>query len=348
MVDFILNGLNQTVEVTTDFVEEQAAAETAIDAPVLDLTMTATSFNTLFAFGENIYHTYPGELPALVHTGDSSTLATKNLTSGTGNAALQEPEETDQTIADDTIRHFVFEITGARNQTGLYSNVATINTEIDDLLIKTDGVTGASATQLPLKLQHTIGEADNKTDTLTTTANLVRQLKLNVGSSRLIGASNGDIYHSSNILSNLVGELDALATGLTDGTYTHGTNSVTITLATTGGNAVTSAASGISMIVRGGRVAGVKFTTAGEGYQAGQTLTFTTNIADTGSAATAMTGYTVVAGDLDNSGGFTNNLYNFLFKASDTLSFQVGVNPKSGSSFANQTTKNYKIKINMS
>lgn len=346
MVHFILNGLNQTLQVVTDFTEVSAANESAIDAPVLDLTMTAASFNTLFAFGENIYHTYSGEFPALVHTGDSSTLATKNVTSGSGNAALQEPEETDQTIASDTIRHFVYQITGARNQTGLYANIAAVNTEIDNLLILTNGATGGSATQLPLKLQHTIGQANNLTDTTNTAANLARQLKLLVGASRLVV---GELYATSNILSNLVGDLSGVngAVNYTDGVYTTGGSGnagKTFSMTTTG-SGETAAIS--SVTIRDNNVVGVVFSNAGTGYAAGDTVTITTDIVSTGSGV-AMTAYTLVAGDIANGGALSNKLYNFLFKASDTLSFQVGVNPKSGSDFANQTTKNYKIKITMS
>tara|TARA_B100001063_G_scaffold37869_2_gene31443 strand:- start:22728 stop:24092 length:1365 start_codon:yes stop_codon:yes gene_type:complete len=452
MVLFTLNELNDTVTNTTGFVVQGPVTENPITAaPILDLSMSITDWNKVFAIGDNIYHTYSGVLPELKHkvnlagtmptisanatdgtytsgytlatttgsgsggvissitvsgngtdavtsvifgtagsgyavgntitiTGNfgngseslgvytivaadlnsaggfisGSTLGTKDLTDpGTGNAEdeedgtkLQEPNETDQTIASDAIRSFIYGITGARGQDGLYSNVATINALIDTLLTRptTDG--SSANTDLVHKLKAKIDTADAMTDTTATAANLARQLKLIclAGDADRLGNGANEIYHTGNILSNLVGELDGLATGLTDGTYTHGTNSVTITLATTGGNAVTSAASGISMIVRGGRVAGVKFTTVGEGYQVGQTLTFTTNISG---SSVAMNAYTIVAGDIDNDGAFTNNLYNFLFEATDTLNFQLSVAPLASGAIGGQTTKNFHIKITM-
>ena len=283
-----------------------------------------------------------------------STLATKDLTDPeTGNAddhddgtKLQEPNETDQTIASDALRSFIYGITGARGQDGLYSNVATINALIDTLLTRptTDG--NSANTDLVHKLKAKIDTADAMTDSNAAATNLARQLKLIclAGDADRLGNETNEIYHSDNILSNIAGELDGLATDLTDGTYTHDTNSVSIELATTGGNAVTSVASGISMIVRGGRVAGVKFTTAGEGYQVGQTLTFTTNISG---SSVAMNAYTIVAGDLDNDGAFTNNLYNFLFEETDTLNFQLSVAPLASGAIGGQSTKNFHIKITM-
>lgn len=275
-----------------------------------------------------------------------STLATKDLTDpGTGNAAsaadglkLQEPAETNQTIASDAIRAFVFQITGARGQDAIYSNIANINSAIDALLL------GTISTGLVFKLKAKLDTADAMTDSTATVANLARQLKLIclAGAPDRLGSGSGEIYHTGNILSNIVGELDGLATGLTDGTYTHGTNSISIVLATTGGNAVTSAASGISMIVRGGRVAGVKFTTVGEGYQPDQTLTFTTNISG---SSVEMNGYTVVAGDIDNDGAFNNNLYNFLFAAGDTLNFQATIAPET--TITGPSSKNFHVKITM-
>ena len=104
--------------------------------PTLDLTMNINEWNKVFAFGTNIYRTYSSQLPILDNNDDGKTLATEDLTATN---IIVEPEETDQTIADNVIRTWVKQITGVYNQTGLYSNIATINSEIDTLRNKFKG-----------------------------------------------------------------------------------------------------------------------------------------------------------------------------------------------------------------
>ena len=65
MVNFLLNGINNTVTNTVDFARTSAATETAIVAPTANLYMTASQWNTSFAYGNDIYRTYPTELPTL-------------------------------------------------------------------------------------------------------------------------------------------------------------------------------------------------------------------------------------------------------------------------------------------
>tara|TARA_B110000881_G_scaffold219827_1_gene242795 strand:- start:702 stop:1700 length:999 start_codon:yes stop_codon:yes gene_type:complete len=331
MVSFTLNGLSATITNATDFVATTAAAVTALDAPELDLTMSASAWNTVFSFGEATYHTYSAELPVLVHATDNKTLATKELTSGTGNKALQEPEETSHTLSEDVVRHFIFKITGARNQSSLYSNISTVTDDIDALLI------GTGASSLAYNLKASLDSADGKTDSDTTGDNLGRQLKLLTLSgapTRLEGEAAGDIYHASNLLSNLVGDLTGVTSGDTDAVLTTG-----FTL--TGGTG-TGAVIG-SVTIRGGKIVGVVFSTAGSGYVATDVLSITHEDINSGTAVT----YTLVGGDLDNDGGFTNGLYNFLFSANDILNFQITIAPLSGSAYSNQASKTYAIKITM-
>ena len=329
MVSFTLNGLNNTVTNVTGFVATTAATENAVDAPELDLTMAASAWNTVFSFGEKIFHTYSAELPDLVHTGDSSTLGTKNLTAGTNNKILQEPEETNQTIAHDAIRWWIYGITGVRNQDILYSNIGIINDSIDALLV------GTTSTDLVHKLKASLDSADNLTETNTTTANLSRQLQLLTLSSApdRLGNASGEMYNAANLLSNLVGDLTSVTSGDSDAVLTSG-----FTLSATGSGS--SAVIG-SVTIRGGKIVGVVFSTAGAGYAVGDIITIAHENINGGTGVT----YTLVAGDLDNNGGFTNGLYNFLFSAGDTLTFQVTIVPDT--TISGPTSKNYAIKITM-
>jgi hypothetical protein len=347
------------------------------------------------------------------------TLATVELSTPAG-TALREPEEVEQTIADDAIRNFMFGITGNYNQQGTFSNLETINTSIDDLL------TGAGGSTLDALLKASILAANSDTDANTDIGNLSRQLLLQVSSgesSRLTNNAFGQ-YHSDNILSNFVGVLTGITS--TTGTYT-----------TADGIAATTAGSGTgeeleSITVRDDKVVGVKFskpgsghvaadvitltgtglraavyagtvgavsgasggpytdvamtggdtsgtgatatvvvggattitsitiTTPGKGYVNGDTVTFAAGTLGGGSAAVTLTlatadigtvtfsqPYTLVAGDLDADGGFSNNLYNFTFEANDTLTFQITVAPKAAATNAGQTSINYASKITM-
>jgi len=83
----------------------------------------------------------------------------------------------------------------------------------------------------------------------------------------------------------------------------------------------------------------ITVTDAGSGYAIGDVLTFTA------SGITFSNTYTLVGGDLDN-GGFSNNLYYFLFESGDSIIFQLTINPTNA--IPNQTSKNYAIKITMS
>jgi hypothetical protein len=346
------------------------------------------------------------------------SLATVELSTPAG-TALQEPEEVGQTIADNTIRWFMYGITGNYNQQGSFSNLETINTTIDDLL------TGTAAGTLDAALKTSISSANGLTDTTNTTANLSRQLMLQVSSgeaARLTSNAFGQ-YHGDNIFSNFVGDLSGITS--TTGTYT-----------TADGIAATTDGSGTgeeleSITVRDSKVVGVKFSKPGSGHSVGDVITLTgsglkagtyngtvtttptdmvagtyTDVAlpggtaGTGAKATIVVAdantitsititspgkgyvdtetitlatnavggsnsivltlgstdigtvtfsatYTLVAGDLDALGGFSNNLYNFTFEANDTLTFQVTVAPKSDAANAGQTSINYAAKITM-
>lgn len=364
MVNFVLSGLNANVAQTSTnaLTTVTAATETESIGPVLNLTIPAAEWNKVFSIGDNIYHTYSGVLPTLDNNSDSTTLATKNLTDpGTGAAEdeedgvkLQEPEETAQTIADDCIRAFIFKITDTRGQQGLYSNIADLNTEIDTLLTSTAGTPAADSTTLINKLKWSILSANGLTDSTTTVANLSRQLKLLClasDSSRLTADSATDMYHANNILSNLVGDLSGVSgsTSYTDGTYTQGTSNIDIAVSSANGTASgTGTSAAISTItIRDNKVVGVTFSNVGSGYKVGNILTISTNIlAGSGDKVAMANTYTLVAGDLDNAGGFTNKLFNFLFEANDTLSFQLTITPHTTPT--QPVAKVYNIKITMS
>lgn len=345
------------------------------------------------------------------------TLATVELSTPAG-TALQEPEEAEQTIADDAIRHFMYGITGNYNQQGTFSNLETINATIDTLL------TGTGGSTLDAALKTSILTANGNTDANTGIGNLSRQLMLQVSSGEAARLTNNAFgqYHGDNVVSNFVGDLSSITS--TTGTYT-----------TADGIAASTGGSGTgelleSIIVRDSKVVGVKFskpgsghsvddvitltgsglkavtyagtvttpsdmvagtytdvtlpggtagtgakativvanattitsitiTTPGSGYANGETITLaadavggatsivlTLATSDIGTV-TFSTTYTLVAGDLDADGGFSNNLYNFTFEANDTLTFQITVAPKSDAANAGQTSINYAAKITM-
>ena len=213
------------------------------------------------------------------------TLATVELSTPAG-TALREPEEVEQTIADDAIRHFMFGITGNYNQQGTFSNLETINKTIDDLLTGTGGLT------LDALLKASILTANSDTDAETDIGNLSRQLLLQVSSgepSRLTNNAFGQ-YHSDNILSNFVGVLTGIIS--TTGTYTTAADGI----------AATTNASGTgeeleSITVRDDKVVGVKFSKPGSGHVAGDVITLT----GTGLKATTYAG--TVSGLIDGSIG---------------------------------------------
>lgn len=350
------------------------------------------------------------------------SLATVELSTPAG-TALQEPEEVEQTIADDAIRHFMYGITGNYNQQGTFSNIETINTTIDDLL------TGTGGSTLDALLKTSISNANGLPDTTNTTANLSRQLMLQVSSgesARLTSNAFGQ-YHRDNILSNLVGVLTGITSttgtyttadgiaattdgggtgevlesitvrdnkvvgvkfskpgsghsagdvitltgsGLRVGTFTvdgasvgavSGATAATYTdVALTGGTTSGTGATATVVVADATTITSITITTPGKGYADTDTVTIPANQLGTGSAAVTLTlatadigtvtfstTYALVAGDLDNDGGLSNNLYNFTFEANDTLTFQVTVAPKSDAANAGQTSINYAAKIHM-
>jgi len=298
--------------------------------PTLKLTMNASEWNKVFAFGTNIYRTYSSQLPILDNHANSETLATEDLDETN---IIIEPEETDQTIADNVIRTWVKQITGVQNQTSLFSNIAIINSDLDTLLTSSEN----DETHLVYKLKASLDTANGLTDQNTDVNNIPRDLKTQLaadsGSANRLTTNTGQIYHTDNILSNLVGDLSGIATVDSDGTYTSNLSFVYSGTATT-------VATLSHVTIRGGKLAGVRFSSAGSGYTVGQTITITND-------GTSYTAYTLIAGDLDNNNGFTNNLYNFLFISEDSITFQLTMAPKGNSTFPNQISKNYAIKIVM-
>jgi len=193
------------------------------------------------------------------------TLATVELSTPAG-TALREPEEFEQTIADDAIRHFMFGITGNYNQQGTFSNLETINNTIDDLL------TGTGGSTLDALLKASILAANSDTDANTDIGNLSRQLLLQVSSgesSRLTNNAFGQ-YHSDNILSNLVGVLTGITS--TTGTYTTA-DGIAATFANGSAASTGTNAELESITVRDDKVVGVKFSKPGKDYLTGNTLT---------------------------------------------------------------------------
>ena len=279
--------------------------------PTLDLTMNKNEWNKVFAFGTNIYRTYSSQLPILDNNDDTKTLATKDL--NPTNITV-EPEEINQTIADNVIRTWVKQITGVYNQTSLYSNIATINSQIDTLITGN----GTDEDHLVYKLKQTLNNANGLTDATTTANNITRHLKTQLESdsdSSIRFTSNvGKMYHTDNILSNLVGDLSGVTSGDTDAVLTSG-----FTLSATGSG--TGAVIG-SVTIRGGKIVGVVFSTTGSGYAVSDVLSITHADINSGTAVT----YTLTTGDVDNNGGFANNMYNFLFESGDSIIFQLNYN----------------------
>jgi hypothetical protein len=302
--------------------------------PTLELTMNKNEWNNVFAFGTNIYRTYSSQLPILDNNDDTKTLATKDL--NPTNITV-EPEEINQTIADNVIRTWVKQITGVYNQTSLYSNIATINSQIDTLITGN----GTDENHLVYKLKQKLNDANGLTDATTTANNITRHLKTQLESdsdSSIRFTSNvGKMYHTDNILSNLVGDLSGVTSGDTDAVLTSG-----FTLSDNGSSVTEDAVIG-SVTIRGGKIVGVVFSTAGAGYAVGDVISITHASINSGTAVT----YTLVAGDLDNNGGFANNMYNFLFESGDSIIFQLSVAPYGIGNYPNQTSKNYAIKITM-
>lgn len=299
--------------------------------PTLDLTMNINEWNKVFAFGTNIYRTYSSQLPILDNNDDVKTLATEDLTAIN---IIVEPEETNQTIADNVIRTWVKQIHGVANQTSLYSNIATINSEIDTLLTGND----SNEYQLVYKLKEKLDSANGLTDTNTTVTNISRELKTlleaDSSSTDRLSSNSGKIYHVDNILSNLVGDLSNIVSGQTNGTYTT-SNNISFSNTGNGSGGVLS-----SITILGGEIVGIKFSSAGSNYAVGDVLTFNAI------GVTFSNTYTLVAGDIDNNGGFSNNLYYFLFESGDSIIFQLTINPTN--TIPNITSKNYAIKITMS
>jgi hypothetical protein len=126
MVNFLLNGLNNTVTNTVDFTRTSAATETAIVAPTANLYMTASQWNTLFAYGNNIYRTYSGELPSLVSYGLNFT------TSGDGTGAVVDYVTTD---SSDQITDITFASGGARFRVDdtITFNMSSQGTSVDNV-----------------------------------------------------------------------------------------------------------------------------------------------------------------------------------------------------------------------
>lgn len=195
------------------------------------------------------------------------TLAINKLQTPAG-TALRESEETEQTIADDAIRHFLFGITGSYNQQGTFSNLETVNTTIDNLL------TGTGALTLVAKLKASILAANGDTDSTTDTGNLSRQLflQLSSGEAARLSTNTYQQYHNDNVLSNLVGDLSGIAS--TSGTYTTA-DGIAATFANGGVGSTGSGELLESITVRDGKLVGVKFSKPGKNFLATNTVTLT-------------------------------------------------------------------------
>jgi hypothetical protein len=261
-----------------------------------------------------------------------TTMATTNLAA---NITI-ESGDTDQTIPAYTIRKWALDIFGVENKASSFSNVDSVTTELQGLL------TGTASTDLHNKIQAQLTIANNNNGSNTTVANVSRQLYLQLldsASSSRLASGSGNIYVDSNIVSNLFGTLPANSNSIANGTHTSNLSLANTSVASTPSqDAVAS-----SVTIAGGVVTAIKFSTAGAGYTAGDTITISIN-------SVALGAYTVVANDLDSSDGFGNNIYNFLFKTNDTLSFQVTMQPHSTElsiTVHEPTDQDYTIKVTM-
>jgi hypothetical protein len=261
-----------------------------------------------------------------------TTMATTNLAA---NITI-ESGDTDQTIPAYTIRKWALDIFGVENKASSFSNVDSVTTALQGLL------TGTASTDLHDKIQAQLTIANNNNESNTTVANVSRQLYLQLlesDSSSRLASGLGNIYVDSNIVSNLFGTLPTNSNSIANGTHTSNLSLANTSVASTPSqDAVAS-----SVTIAGGVVTAIKLSTAGAGYTAGDTITISIN-------SVALGAYTVVANDLDSSDGFGNNIYNFLFKTNDTLSFQVTMQPHSTelSITDNEPTdQDYTIKVTM-
>jgi hypothetical protein len=148
MVNFTVNGVNQSVTGTALTLSAKAAENDLSLLPRLDLQMSATDFNDIFLIGpdnrnatytdftnlaaENMYYkTRSAQLHDLV--GASGTNNGNNVSTGTlsGNLLIEELD-VDLTIAAYTLRKFANDIFGIENLSDVFGNASTFKTNLNN------------------------------------------------------------------------------------------------------------------------------------------------------------------------------------------------------------------------
>lgn len=151
MVNFTVNGVNQSVTGTALTLSAKAAENDLSLLPRLDLQMQATNFNDIFLVGpdnrdatyadftnlaaENMYYkTRSAKLHDLIGEGGVGiTNSGKNVSTGTlsGNLLIEELDG-DVTIAAYTLRKFANDIFGIENLSDVFGNASTFKTDLND------------------------------------------------------------------------------------------------------------------------------------------------------------------------------------------------------------------------
>lgn len=155
MVNFTVNGVNQSVTGTALTLSAKAAENDLSLLPRLDLEMTATDFNDIFLIGpdnrnatyadftnlaaENMYYkTRSAQLHDLI--GASGTNQGKNVSTGTlsGNLLIEELDG-DVTIAAYTLRKFANDIFGLENLSDVFGNASTFKSTLNNDISTANG-----------------------------------------------------------------------------------------------------------------------------------------------------------------------------------------------------------------
>ena len=290
----------------------------------LDTLLTGTGGSTLDAALKTSIAAANGDTDANTDIGNLSRQLMLQVSSG--EAARLTSNAFGQYHDDNVLSNFVGDLSSITSTTGTY-------TTADGIAATTDGSgSGEELESIIVRDSKVVGVKFSKPGSGHSVGDVITL----TGSGLKAGTYNGTVTTTPS-------DMGA-------GTYTD--------VALTGGTAGTGAKATI-VVADATTITSITITTPGSGYANGETITLATNAvggsnsivltlatSDIGTVTFGAT-YTLVAGDLDADGGFSNNLYNFTFEANDTLTFQITVAPKSDAANAGQTSINYAAKITM-
>lgn len=174
MVNFTVNGVNQSVTGTALTLSAKATENDLSLLPRLDLQMSATYFNDIFLIGpdnrnatyadftnlaaENMYYkTRSAQLHDLIGAGGTNN--TKNVSTGklSGNLLIEELDG-DLTIAAYTLRKFANDIFGLENLSDVFGNASTFKSTLND------DISTASSGALMTTIKNSIDLGNNMTN----------------------------------------------------------------------------------------------------------------------------------------------------------------------------------------